>query len=161
MSGEHGVNSLLRTTEWLQAPEISEKRGTLVDGVPNSNWEDRKLDAGTETIETQPQVINLTETAAKKVRQLLDQEGNPEFFLRVAVQPGGCSGLRYSLYFDDRAMDGDIETLTDGVPVRVDRMSAPYLRGCRVDWLETLQQSGFTIDNPNVHGTCACGDSFH
>jgi iron-sulfur cluster assembly protein len=51
--------------------------------------------------------------------------------------------------------------VTDGVPVRVDRMSAPYLRGCRVDWLETLQQSGFTIDNPNVHGTCACGDSFH
>ena len=119
------------------------------------------MDAGTETIETQPQVINLTDTAAKKVRQLLDQEGNPEFFLRVAVQPGGCSGLRYSLYFDDRAMDGDIETVTDGVPVRVDRMSAPYLRGCRVDWLETLQQSGFTIDNPNVHGTCACGDSFH
>ena len=120
------------------------------------------MDAGTvETVETQTHVVALTETAAKKVRQLLDQEGNTEFFLRVAVQPGGCSGLRYSLYFDDRAMDGDIESLTDGVPVRVDRMSAPYLRGCRIDWLETLQQSGFTIDNPNVHGTCACGDSFH
>ena len=71
------------------------------------------MDARTETIETQPQVINLTETAVKKVRQLLDQEGNTEFFLRVAVQPGGCSGLRYSLYFDDRAMDGDIETVTE------------------------------------------------
>ncbi len=120
------------------------------------------MDAGTvETVETQPQVINLTETAARKVRQLLEQEGNPEFFLRVAVQPGGCSGLRYSLYFDDRPMAGDLESGTGEVPVRVDRMSAPYLRGARIDWLETLQQSGFTIDNPNVHGTCACGDSFH
>lgn len=120
------------------------------------------MDAGTvETVETQPQVINLTETAARKVRQLLEQEGNPEFFLRVAVQPGGCSGLRYSLYFDDRPMAGDLESGTGDVPVRVDRMSAPYLRGARIDWLETLQQSGFTIDNPNVQGTCACGDSFH
>ena len=117
------------------------------------------MEAG--TVETQPQVINLTQTAAQKVRALLEQEGNSEFFLRVAVQPGGCSGLRYSLYFDDRALDGDIENQTDGVMVRVDRMSAPYLRGARIDWLETLQQSGFTIDNPNVHGTCACGDSFH
>src|SRR2546421_4049397 len=161
MSGEHCVNSLLRTTEL--APSSGDLRETGYSGERSSQLElgGPKLDAGTETVETQPQVINLTETAAKKVRQLLDQEGNPEFFLRVAVQPGGCSGLRYSLYFDDRAMDGDIETVTDGVPVRVDRMSAPYLRGCRVDWLETLQQSGFTIDNPNVHGTCACGDSFH
>ncbi|MGH2717431.1 MAG: HesB/IscA family protein [Actinomycetota bacterium] len=114
-----------------------------------------------ETVEPQTQVINLTETAAQKVRQLLEQEGNPEFFLRVAVQPGGCSGLRYSLYFDDRPIDGDVISVTDGVAVRVDRMSAPYLRGARIDWLETLQQSGFSIDNPNVHGTCACGDSFH
>ena len=58
-------------------------------------------------------------------------------------------------------MTGDIVSGTGDVPVRVDRMSAPYLRGARIDWLETLQQSGFTIDNPNVHGTCACGDSFH
>ena len=106
-------------------------------------------------------MITLSQTAADKVKELLDQKSRQDIALRVAIQPGGCSGLRYSLYFDDRAMDGDIETVTDGVPVRVDRMSAPYLRGCRVDWLETLQQSGFTIDNPNVHGTCACGDSFH
>ena len=112
-------------------------------------------------VETVPQVIVLTENAARKVRQLLDQEGNPDFFLRVAVQPGGCSGLKYSLYFDDRPMEGDVENLTAGVPVRVDRMSAPYLRGAHVDWLETLQQSGFTIENPNAHGSCACGDSFH
>ena len=155
------MNLLFQTMEPLRKLGISEKRGILVHVVPQLELGGPKLDAGTETVETQPQVVNLTETAAKKVRQLLDQEGNTEFFLRVAVQPGGCSGLRYSLYFDDRAMDGDIETVTDGVSVRVDRMSAPYLRGCRVDWLETLQQSGFTIDNPNVHGTCACGDSFH
>ena len=111
--------------------------------------------------ETRADQINLSPVAAGKVKSLLEQEGRDDLALRISVQPGGCSGLRYSLYFDDRAMDGDIETVTDGVPVRVDRMSAPYLRGCRVDWLETLQQSGFTIDNPNVHGTCACGDSFH
>lgn len=114
----------------------------------------------TKTTET-PSTIVLGASAATKIAELLEREGNPDFFLRVAVQPGGCSGLRYQLFFDDEPMEGD-HVLTEGsVQVRVDRMSAPYLRGAEVDWLEGLDQSGFTISNPNAQGSCACGDSFH
>lgn len=113
------------------------------------------------TTTTQPKVIDVSQTAAKKVAELLEREGSPDYFLRVAVQPGGCAGLKYALYFDDRRLDGDHESVVDGVTVRVDKMSAPYLRGAKIEWLEGLEQSGFTIDNPNSGGSCACGDSFH
>lgn len=108
-----------------------------------------------------PASIALSATAALKVAELLEREGNPEYFLRVAVQPGGCSGLRYQLFFDDQALDDDNVLNEGAVQVRVDRMSAPYLKGASVDWLEGLEQSGFTINNPNAAGSCACGDSFH
>lgn len=110
---------------------------------------------------TQPATIELSEKASSKVAELLQAEGNPAYFLRVAVQPGGCSGLRYALYFDDRELDGDVELAYSAVRVRVDRMSAPYLKGATLEWLDGLEQSGFTINNPNATGTCACGDSFH
>jgi iron-sulfur cluster assembly accessory protein len=110
---------------------------------------------------TAPATINLSVTAASKVAELLEHEGNAEYFLRVAVQPGGCSGLRYQLFFDDQPLEGDKITTEGSVTVRVDRMSAPYLKGASVDWLEGLEQSGFTINNPNAAGSCACGDSFH
>ena len=104
--------------------------------------------------------ISLTETAAIKVRALLDQEGRDDLRLRVAVQPGGCSGLQYQLFFDERALDGDIEIERGGVPLVVDRMSAPYLVGATIDFTDTIEQQGFTIDNPNAAGGCACGNSF-
>ena len=104
--------------------------------------------------------ISLTETAAIKVRALLDQEGRDDLRLRVAVQPGGCSGLQYQLFFDERALDGDIEVERGGVPLVVDRMSAPYLAGATIDFTDTIEQQGFTIDNPNAAGGCACGNSF-
>ena len=104
--------------------------------------------------------ISLTETAAIKVRALLDQEGRDDLRLRVAVQPGGCSGLQYQLFFDERALDGDIEVERGGVPLVVDRMSAPYLVGATIDFTDTIEQQGFTIDNPNASGGCACGNSF-
>lgn len=112
---------------------------------------------------TEPKTLQLTAKAVDKVAELLRQEADESYFLRVAVQPGGCSGLRYALYFDDRQLDGDVEDIYgEGVVrVRVDRMSAPYLKGSQLDWLEGLEASGFTINNPNAHGTCACGDSFH
>ena len=108
-----------------------------------------------------PSSVILSATAASKVAELLEREGNPDYFLRVAVQPGGCSGLRYQLFFDDQPLDGDNVTTEGSVTVRVDRMSLPYLKGASVDWLEGLEQSGFTINNPNAAGSCACGDSFH
>ena len=83
--------------------------------------------------------VLLTETAASKVKILLESEGREDLTLRIAVQPGGCSGLR----------------------VVTDRMSAPYLTGATIDFVDTIEKQGFTIDNPNSTGSCACGDSFH
>ena len=104
--------------------------------------------------------VQLTEMAAGKVRALLEQEGRDDLRLRIAVQPGGCSGLQYQLFFDERSLDGDVELEPHGVPVVVDRMSAPYLAGATVDFTDTIEQQGFTIDNPNASGGCACGNSF-
>jgi iron-sulfur cluster assembly accessory protein len=104
--------------------------------------------------------LDLTEHAAVKVRALLDQEGRDDLRLRVAVQPGGCSGLQYQLFFDERSLDGDLELELHDVPVVVDRMSAPYLGGATIDFTDTIEQQGFTIDNPNASGGCACGNSF-
>jgi iron-sulfur cluster assembly accessory protein len=106
------------------------------------------------------QGIILTDAAAQKVKALLEQEGRDDLALRVAVQPGGCSGLIYQLFFDERQLDGDITQDFDGVTVVTDRMSAPYLGGATVDFVDTIEKQGFTIDNPNATGSCACGDSF-
>ncbi|MDX6199622.1 MAG: hypothetical protein QOJ79_2773 [Actinomycetota bacterium] len=107
--------------------------------------------------------VVLTDTAADKVKALLAQEGRDDLALRVAVQPGGCSGLRYQLFFDERSLDGDsVQEYADGaVKVVVDRMSVPYLAGASIDFVDTIEKQGFTIDNPNAGGSCACGDSFH
>lgn len=105
--------------------------------------------------------VTISDTAAQKVRSLLEQEGRDDLRLRVAVQPGGCSGLIYQLYFDERLLDGDVTRDFDGVEVVVDKMSVPYLDGAAIDFEDTIYKQGFTIDNPNAQGSCACGDSFH
>jgi iron-sulfur cluster assembly accessory protein len=105
--------------------------------------------------------INVSATASSKVKSLLAQEGRDDLQLRIAVQPGGCSGLRYQLFFDERNLDGDVVTDFDGVSVVVDRMSVPYLNGATIDFVDSIEKQGFTIDNPNATGSCACGDSFH
>ena len=105
--------------------------------------------------------VELTDAAATKAKALLYQEGRTDMHLRIAVQPGGCAGLRYQLFFDERALDGDVTTDFGGVGVVVDRMSTPYLAGATIDFVDTIEKQGFTIDNPNATGSCACGDSFH
>jgi iron-sulfur cluster assembly accessory protein len=105
--------------------------------------------------------VKLTDVAATKVKNLLEQEGRDDLRLRVAVQPGGCSGLIYQLYFDERLLDGDATADFGGVEVVVDKMSVPYLDGAAIDFEDSIQKQGFTIDNPNAQGSCACGDSFH
>lgn len=117
----------------------------------------------TDTLETRTSGhgVGLTDGAAQKVRSLLTQEGRDDLRLRVAVQPGGCSGLIYQLYFDERTLDGDAIADFEGVEVVVDKMSVPYLEGATIDFEDTIQKQGFTIDNPNAGGSCACGDSFH
>jgi iron-sulfur cluster assembly accessory protein len=104
--------------------------------------------------------VTLTSGAAQKVTTLLEQEGRDDLRLRIAVQPGGCSGLIYQLYFDERLMDDDQVVDFEGVEVIVDKMSSPYLSGAVIDFSDTIEKEGFTIDNPNAGSSCACGDSF-
>ena len=119
------------------------------------------VDNTTTAVETETHGVELTDAAALKARALLDQEGRDDMHLRIAVQPGGCAGLRYQLFFDDRELDGDLFRDFSGLKVGVDRMSAPYLQGAVIDFVDSIEKQGFTIDNPNAGGSCACGDSFN
>ncbi len=105
-------------------------------------------------------MITLTDTAAVKVRELLEAEGQPELALRVAVRPGGCSGFSYEMFFDGD-IEAEDETMTFGdVKVVVDSASAQMLVGATLDYKDGLQQAGFAITNPNATKTCGCGSSF-
>jgi iron-sulfur cluster assembly accessory protein len=106
-------------------------------------------------------MIQLTENAAGKVKELLVEEGRSDIALRVAVQPGGCSGLRYAMYLDDQLSDKDVAEEQHGVRIVIDKMSVPYLSQATVDFVDSLEASGFTIDNPAAQSSCACGNSFH
>ncbi len=105
--------------------------------------------------------IALTEAAAQKVKDLVSGQPEEGLALRISVAPGGCSGLRYQLSLDERELEGDVVSSLHGVNVVTDRMSAPYLSGATIDFVDTIEAQGFTIDNPNAQGSCACGDSFH
>ncbi len=107
----------------------------------------------------QADVLTLTAEAAEKVQGFLADADEEQVALRVAVQAGGCAGFRYALFFDDRQLEGDIVSDQHGVEIRLDQMSAPYMQGAVIDWKESLEASGFSIDNPNASGGCACGDS--
>jgi iron-sulfur cluster assembly accessory protein len=118
------------------------------------------------TISTTPEqtapagVITLTDSAAAKVGELLEEEGNPELYLRVAVRPGGCSGYSYEMFFDSELFDDDLRAESNGVKVVVDPASAALLQGSTLDYKDGLQASGFSINNPNATRTCGCGQSF-
>jgi iron-sulfur cluster assembly accessory protein len=113
------------------------------------------------TVEDPTTLIDLTERAAAKIKELQAEEPEGEAtVLRIAVQGGGCSGFEYALGFDGGAQEGDHELDAHGVRVVVDPFSAPYLHGARIDFLAGLQESGFKIDNPNVVSSCGCGHSF-
>jgi len=105
------------------------------------------------------QLVSLTPAAAAKISALMAEETDVSV-LRVAIEGGGCSGFQYGLGFDRGALEGDVEFECEGVTVVVDPFSAPYLRGATVDYLETIQESGFKIDNPNAVSSCGCGHSF-
>jgi iron-sulfur cluster assembly accessory protein len=109
--------------------------------------------------------MRLTESAKTKVAELIQESkiAMPEhnIFLRIAVQPGGCSGLRYQTYFDYERKYEDHLIRHKDFDVRVDKMSWPYLEGSTMDYINTIEKQGFSIDNPNAQGGCACGDSFH
>ncbi|HEY9556089.1 MAG TPA: iron-sulfur cluster insertion protein ErpA [Acidimicrobiales bacterium] len=105
-------------------------------------------------------MITLTQTAATKVKDLIEAEGTPELALRVAVRPGGCSGFSYEMFFDTDVADDDKLTDEGGVRVVVDPSSADLLQGATLDYKDGLQGAGFAIENPNAQRSCGCGKSF-
>jgi iron-sulfur cluster insertion protein len=107
-----------------------------------------------------PTPIQVTSNAVAKVRELLEEEGNPDLKLRVYVTGGGCSGFQYGFSFDEETAEDDTQINKDGITVIVDPMSYPYLVGSRLDYQEGLQGSKFTVENPNASSTCGCGSSF-
>ena len=112
-----------------------------------------------DSIETQQAMLNLTPAAAEKVQELLDQEGDPSLGLRIFVAGGGCSGMQYGMTLDE-AQDGDVVVELQGIRVLVDEMSAGYIQGSDVDYVDSLMGAGFTVNNPNAVSTCGCGHSF-
>lgn len=105
-------------------------------------------------------MITLTDSAAVKVRQLIESEGEENLALRVAVRPGGCSGFSYEMFFDSDVATDDVTVEHGGVRVIVDPSSAQLLTGATLDYKDGLDQSGFAITNPNAQRTCGCGQSF-
>jgi iron-sulfur cluster assembly protein len=112
-----------------------------------------------DTIETQQALVSLTPTAAEKVRELLDQEGDAALGLRIFVAGGGCSGLQYGMTLDE-TQDGDVVTEIEGIRLLVDEMSSGYIAGSMVDYVDSLMGAGFTVNNPNAVSSCGCGHSF-
>jgi iron-sulfur cluster assembly protein/iron-sulfur cluster insertion protein len=105
-------------------------------------------------------VFTLTDAASDKVKSLIAAEGNPDLVLRVAVRPGGCSGLSYEMFFDTDVADDDVKVEQGGVTVAIDTASAPHLGGASLDYQDGLQGAGFSINNPNAERSCGCGQSF-
>lgn len=112
------------------------------------------------TVQDASTVFTLTDAAADKVKTLIEAEGNPDLALRVAVRPGGCSGLSYEMYFDTDVADDDVRAEHRGVAVVIDPASAQHLAGASLDYKDGLQGAGFSIQNPNATRSCGCGQSF-
>ena len=110
--------------------------------------------------EKMPDPLVFTDAAAAKVRQLIDEEGNPELKLRVFVTGGGCSGFQYGFTFDEAAGEDDTSLQKGGVTLLVDPMSLQYLAGAQIDYQEGAEGAQFVIKNPNATSTCGCGSSF-
>jgi iron-sulfur cluster insertion protein len=118
--------------------------------------EEKSMNAATET----PEILVFTDSAANKVRELIEEEGNPELKLRVFVSGGGCSGFQYGFTFDEEVNEDDTAYVKNGVTLLIDPMSYQYLLGAEIDYSEGLEGSQFVIRNPNATSTCGCGSSF-
>jgi len=107
-----------------------------------------------------PSPLIFTDNAADKVRQLIDEEGNPDLKLRVFVSGGGCSGFQYGFTFEEASQEDDTAMEKNGVTLLVDPMSYQYLVGAEIDYQENVEGAQFVIKNPNATSTCGCGSSF-
>ena len=110
--------------------------------------------------DTQTADFGVTESAARRVAELIEAEGNPELKLRVQVLGGGCSGFQYDFRFDSEVAEDDLIIERDGVKVLVDSVSLEYLRGSEFDYVEEMIGSSFQVRNPNATASCGCGTSF-
>jgi iron-sulfur cluster assembly accessory protein len=151
----------LGVTKWAVAHGW---RGAAAEASEHFGRLPRCYDANPMEIQERPhehtdELVSLTAAAATKIRGLMAEEPDVSV-LRVAIEGGGCSGFQYGLGFDRGAQEGDHAFECEGVQVVVDPFSAPYLGGAIVDYLETIQESGFKIDNPNAVSSCGCGHSF-
>ncbi|MDW8084482.1 MAG: iron-sulfur cluster insertion protein ErpA [Candidatus Caldarchaeum sp.] len=112
-------------------------------------------------VQTQSFDLKVTERAAKKIAQLIKEEGGSErMALRIYITGGGCSGYRYGMALDENVYDDDVVVEANGVRVVIDSFSAPFIEGSEIDYVEDVMGSGFAINNPNVTSTCGCGHSF-
>lgn len=124
------------------------------------------MSAVADNIQSQPQAdeppapILFTDSAAAKVKELVDEEGNPDLKLRVFVQGGGCSGFQYGFTFDEVVNEDDTQMAKNGVTLLIDAMSLQYLVGAEIDYEDKLEGARFVIRNPNAASTCGCGSSF-
>ncbi len=114
----------------------------------------------TAAISEMPSPLNFTDSAARKVKELIDEEKNPALMLRVFVSGGGCSGFQYGFTFDENVTDGDTKVVKNDVTLLIDPMSFQYLAGAEIDYQEGLEGAQFVIKNPNAKTTCGCGSSF-
>ena len=105
-------------------------------------------------------MIDLQESAVSKLKELINEEGNPDLKLRIFVQGGGCSGMHYGFTFDQERNEDDFDLNFDGVGLLVDSMSAQYLQGAKIKYTEDAMGASFSIDNPQAQTTCGCGSSF-
>ncbi len=113
-----------------------------------------------EMIDTQTPLVSMTDAAATQLRDILAKQGQAQLGLRVFVQPGGCSGMSYGMGFEDQTQAGDIVTEHNGVRLFVDQVSAQYIKGAEIDFVDSLMGGGFTVHNPNAVSSCSCGSSF-
>mgnify|MGYP000293542837 CR=1 FL=1 len=120
-----------------------------------------------ETIETTPAEntaahgVLVTPAAQERLRKAVEAEANPNLRLRMEVKAGGCAGLQYDMWLDENSDENDLIVNYDGVEVILDQSSALYLTGATIDFEDSIMRQGFTIDNPNATGSCACGNSFN
>jgi iron-sulfur cluster insertion protein len=122
--------------------------------------EEYEMNAVAEMQDVIPSPIVFTDSAAEKVAQLIEEEGNPDLKLRVFVQGGGCSGFQYGFTFDEIVNDDDTTMVKNGVQLLIDSMSYQYLVGAEIDYKDDLEGAQFVIKNPTATSTCGCGSSF-